>query len=133
MVIPSYAAMHTHPRYWGSDSLTWRPSRWIKLSESATSSCSMNDEEVFVPERGTFFPWSEGERSCPGKKFSQVESVAALAVLFLDWKVDPAPAPGQTVEDARRQTLRLIEKDSAQVLLLQMLHPERIPLVWRRR
>ncbi|KAH9905726.1 cytochrome P450 [Xylariomycetidae sp. FL2044] len=134
MVIPSYAAMHTHPKYWGADSLSWRPSRWIKVADdSAAGAHSISDEEVMTPARGTFFPWSEGERNCPGKKFSQVEFVATLAALFRDWRVDPVPQPSQTVDDARRQILKTIEKDSAQVLLLQMLHPERIPLVWRAR
>ncbi|KAI1113688.1 cytochrome P450 [Nemania sp. NC0429] len=74
--------------------------------------------------------WSEGERSCPGKKFSQVEFVATMAVLFKDWRVSPQRLEGEQDADARGRLLRLIETDSAQVLLLQMLHPERAPLRW---
>ncbi|OTB08909.1 hypothetical protein M426DRAFT_316209 [Hypoxylon sp. CI-4A] len=133
MVIPSYAAMHTHPNYWGPDPLVWRPSRWIQTRVPSKPEVSSNDEELLVPQRGTFFPWSEGERSCPGKKFSQVEFVAAMTVLFRDWKVYPISKEGESQENARKRLLNLIEMDSAQVLLLQMLHPERAPLVWRRR
>ncbi|KAI1078846.1 cytochrome P450 [Whalleya microplaca] len=130
MVIPSYSAMHTHPNHWGPDPLIWRPSRWIS---STNSTRSIFDEDLIIPQRGTFFPWSEGERSCPGKKFSQVEFVAAMAGLFRDWRVDPIQGDGESLDNARNRVLNLIETDSAQVLLLQMLHPERAPLVWKRR
>ncbi|KAK5630873.1 hypothetical protein RRF57_006588 [Xylaria bambusicola] len=123
MVIPSYAALHTHPRYWGEDSLEWRPARWVAKSTDGK-------EELKSPPRGTFMAWSEGDRSCPGKKFSQVEFVATMAVLFKDWRVSPQLFGKERDTDARRRLLRLIETDSAQVLLLQMLHPERAPLCW---
>ncbi|KAI1363650.1 cytochrome P450 [Xylaria arbuscula] len=123
MVIPSYAALHTHPRYWGSDSLEWRPSRWITKGING-------EEELKSPPRGTFIAWSEGDRSCPGKKFSQVEFVATMAILFKDWRVSPQLFGKERDIDARKRLLRLIETDSAQVLLLQMLHPERAPLCW---
>ncbi|KAJ2999270.1 hypothetical protein NUW58_g44 [Xylaria curta] len=125
MVIPSYAALHTHPKFWGPDPLVWRPQRWIEKRNGI--------DEVITPQRGTFIPWSEGERSCPGKKFSQVEFVATIAALFRDWRVSPEPMRGETSEIARERLLKLIETDSAQVLLLQMLHPERAPLRWTKR
>ena len=28
-VLPNVVALQSHPDYWGSDSLTWRPSRWM--------------------------------------------------------------------------------------------------------
>ncbi|KAK8081414.1 hypothetical protein PG996_000195 [Apiospora saccharicola] len=122
MVIASYAAIHTHPDYWGADALDWRPSRWID-----------GEEELITPRRGTFIGWSEGERSCPGKKFSQVEFVATIARLFRDrWRVEPTPRPGESAAEARRRILHQLETDSAQVLLLQMLHPERAVLSWKR-
>ncbi|KAI1760081.1 cytochrome P450 [Hypoxylon sp. FL1150] len=132
MVIPSYTAIHTHPDYWGSDALSWRPSRWIvtKASDKATG---LDEEDLITPQRGTFIAWSEGERSCPGKKFSQVEFVATMAGLFRDWRVEPIQRRGERIEDARARVLELILKDSAQVLLLQMLHPERAPLAWKKR
>ncbi|KAI0006870.1 cytochrome P450 [Xylariaceae sp. FL0662B] len=131
MVIPSYTAAHTHPEYWGSDASSWRPSRWI--TNPSTGVDSLDGEDLMSPPRGVFIAWSEGERSCPGKKFSQVEFVAAIASIFRGWRVDPIQQRGETPEGARARILELIEKDSAQVLLLQMLHPERAPLVWRKR
>jgi cytochrome P450 len=130
MFIPSYAAVHTDPWYWGADALAWRPSRWIH-----TQGAMPGDEDLVAFEKkGTFLGWSEGARDCPGKKFSQVEFVATMAALFRDWRVDPAPLhDGEAPEAARKRVLDLIEHDSAPVLLLQMLHPERAPLVWKRR
>jgi cytochrome P450 len=128
MFIPSYAAVQTDPRYWGADALEWRPSRWIQ-----EGGAKPGEEELKIIEKGTFLGWSEGARDCPGKKFSQVEFVATMAALFRDSRVDPAPVhEGEGSEEARKRVLDLIEHDSAPVLLLQMLHPERAPLVWRR-
>lgn len=83
--------------------------------------------------RGVFLGWSDGIRDCPGKKFSQVEFVTLMVGLFWQWRVGPAKKhPGESDEAARQRVLDLIDKDSGWVLLLQMLHPERAPLVWRK-
>lgn len=131
MVVPSHASTQSDPRYWGSDSLTWRPSRWIKPVASASQ--SIDSEELISPIRGTFLSWSDGARDCPGKKFSQVEAVATIAALFKDRRVDPVTNPGETIGDARKRVLDFIEEDTGIVLLVQLLHPERCPLVWSKR
>ena len=144
MIIPSYSAMHTHPRYWGSDSLTWQPSRWITSTSSpltnmsATSNPDKNplESESFIPppkHASPFIAWSAGARSCPGRKFSQVEFVAVMAGLFGAWKVKPVPEPGEDDAMARSRIQRLVERESGMVLLLQMLHPEKAVLAWERR
>jgi cytochrome P450 len=134
MIVPSYSSLQTDPKYWGSDSLEWRPSRFISSpSLSSTSTQSLDDEELITPRRGTFLAWSGGARDCVGKKFSQVEFVAVMSSLFRDWRVRPVLIDGETAEAARKRVLHQIETDSAPVLLLQMLHPERCPLVWEKR
>lgn len=129
MVIPSYAALHTDPKHWGEDSLTWRPQRWI------TTDPETGAEELISPTRGTFLGWSEGARDCPGRKFSQVEFVATMAALFKDARLDPVQRveDGETLEAARERVLDHIERDTGYVLLIQILHPERCPLVWTER
>ncbi|KAK8067583.1 hypothetical protein PG996_006695 [Apiospora saccharicola] len=129
MIAPSYGAIHTDPRIWGKDPLAWRPSRWIK---PAANQGGGDLEEYDMPPRGAFIGWSEGTRDCVGRKFSQVEFVATMAVLFRHWRVDPVVFPGETPEEARKRVVHLIETDSYAVLLLQMLHPERAPVVWRK-
>ncbi|KAI1778869.1 putative cytochrome P450 [Hypoxylon cercidicola] len=85
ILMPSYASMHTDPKYWGPDSLQQRPSRWIKPGLAGRPS----HEEIDMNERGVILGWSEGTRDCPGKKFSQVEFVALMVGLFRRWRVDP--------------------------------------------
>lgn len=141
MICLAYSSLQTDPRWWGSDSLTWRPSRFIKKTAKYDSKSSVRQEgrpdldaEQFAqPRRGSFIGWSEGARDCPGRKFSQVEFVATIASLFRDWRVDPVTFEGESIEEARQRVLHLIETDSAMVLLIQMLHPEKAPLVWSKR
>ncbi|KAI1658098.1 cytochrome P450 [Daldinia decipiens] len=134
MIAPSYGSVQTDPRFWGPDSLSWKPSRWIKPAGSNADIPSEPGEEDFnMPVRGAFIGWSDGTRDCTGRKFSQVEFVATMAVLFLDWRVDPVVAKGETLDAARQRVENLIKQDSGSVLLLQMLHPERAPLTWKKR
>ncbi|KAK9799861.1 putative Cytochrome P450 [Seiridium cardinale] len=131
IILPSYCSMHTDPKYWGSDSLEWRPSRWIRPGPNVGN--TPGEEEIDMNQRGVFLGWSEGTRDCPGKKFSQVEFVALMVGLFRQWRVDPVKKhPGESMEEARRRVLNLIKEDTGWGLLLQMLHPERAPLVWRK-
>lgn len=134
MIVPSYSSVQTDPKYWGNDSLEWRPSRFIStLTQSSTSAQVLDDEEFIHPRKGTFLAWSGGPRDCVGRKFSQVEFVAVMASLFRDWRVRPVLTEGETAEAARKRVLDQIETESAPVLLLQMLHPERCPLVWEKK
>ena len=134
MVIPSLLAMHTHPRHWGKEALTWQPSRWI-LSGNPNSEISNRsrspiiDEELFVPPKGTYFPWSDGPQNCPGKKFSQVEFVAVIACLLQKHRVRPLYLEGESQESARERILRVCE-DSELVLLLRMRNADSVKLVW---
>jgi cytochrome P450 len=136
LLIPNHVAIHTHPRYWGPDPLVWRPSRWIQ-SEASTRDDGPNNaldvDSITTPHKGSFIAWSEGIRNCPGKKFSQVVFVEAMAGLFRDWHVDPVPEGTENLDTARRRVMPMVEEDTGQVLLLQMLHPETAALVWKRR
>ncbi|KAL8837432.1 MAG: hypothetical protein Q9170_002516 [Blastenia crenularia] len=140
MLIPSHVAIHTHPKYWGHDCLEWRPSRWIESTTSAVKSPStqtskvLGTESLVLPQKGSFIAWSEGLRNCPGKKFSQVEFVATMAGLFREWRVDPILEGGEVhLNVARKRIMNMVENDTGQVLLLQLLHPERAALAWKHR
>lgn len=126
LVVPALQAQHTHPRHWGSDSLDWRPQRWI------TASTAIESEDLFEPPKGTFFAWSEGLRSCPGKKFAQVEFVAVMVGLFGNNVVEPIPNPDESVASARERVLRVV-KDSNVELLLQMRDPDSAAVVLKER
>lgn len=139
--------MHKMPRYWGPDSLVWRPSRWIISSSSTTTrrtgdadvddhqdiksvtSPSLDTESILEPQKGTYMPWSDGPRACPGKKFAQVEFVAVLISLLRHHRVRPTVRDGESEEKARRRILDVVN-DSAIFFTLQMRRPAEAMVSW---
>lgn len=97
----------------------------LKLSKAE----ELNREELYVPTKGTYFPWSDGPQFCPGKKFAQVEFVAVLASLFRAHRVHPLLQAGEDAESGRKRALGVCE-DSEHVLLLRMRDGDSIRLVW---
>ncbi|KXT00831.1 hypothetical protein AC579_8014 [Pseudocercospora musae] len=105
------AATHRNPQYWPhtspEDVLEFRPERWL-LDPSKTNSHTEDDtyekEEgldfdgpdkrpdtaasLYRPPKGAYVPFSEGYRSCLGRRFAQVEILAVLAVMFKNWSVE---------------------------------------------
>ena len=134
MVILNITAIHTHPRYWGQDSLVWQPSRWIEANATNSaidvrSSRSIMDETVRWPQPGTFFPWSDGPRVCPGKQYSQVEFVAVLSTLLRRYRVEPVRMTGESKEGAR---LRVLDRlaDCKFTMTLHMRDPKSVAMQW---
>ena len=138
MVLPSLIAMHTMPQYWGNDSLIWGPSRWIlpssyiKKGSPARLKARLDEETMLVPPEGTNFPWSDGQRNCPGKKFAQVEFVAVMANLFRAHRVEPVARHGESQSQVQRRLLNKVN-DSKVRMLLQIRDPNGVPLLWTRR
>ncbi|KAL7628398.1 hypothetical protein AAE478_002600 [Parahypoxylon ruwenzoriense] len=151
LIVPSYIYVQKHPRFWGPDAREWRPERWIGesgarhagrppvvdqhdgLGRVAGGDGDGGGGEVLLspPSRGNFLGWSEGARDCPGKRFSQVEWVAILAALFRDWQVQPRLRENETLAEARGRVADFIYRNTDYGgLLLQLMHPERLPLVW---
>lgn len=103
---------HRNPRSWpkagkgedGEDDLDeFLPERWFRASPKAEAEQQQEDEEdyggfqgpdtsaqLYRPVRGSFIPFSDGPRSCLGRRIAQVEMVAALAVLFQRYSVELA-------------------------------------------
>lgn len=129
-VILNLNALHGHPRYWGEEGLDWKPSRWIQTAPG--DGLVYNREKIVMPTHGAYIPWSEGNRSCPGKKFSQVEHVAIMVAMFRDHYVEPMRRGGES-EKAARARAEATLGDTGMLLLLQMLHPEKTPLRWHER
>ncbi|KAJ3271587.1 hypothetical protein HDV01_006549 [Terramyces sp. JEL0728] len=82
-------ALHYNPKYWGADPLKFRPGRWF-ADESAASDPNVVAELVkkdvpfksfFNYNRYAFIPFSEGTRSCLGRRFAEIEIVTALSIL----------------------------------------------------
>jgi cytochrome P450 len=117
------AGVHLNERVWPhqvdkngkSDITEFRPERWISLDAGqkaeahldlggTRSDASSDDGGVdFTPDtagslhrppRGAYIPFSEGPRACLGRRFAQVEILAALAVIFKNSSVE-LDVPGE--------------------------------------
>jgi cytochrome P450 len=140
MIHLSACSVGRNPRYWPNnpskissrahDLDDFIPERWLRKSkrtmESNDSSESENTYEpqkasfesgdgLFVPSKGTFVPFSEGARSCPGKRFAQVEIMAVLAVIFKTYTVELDVrewASDEEVEDMGREDRRKVYEEA---------------------
>lgn len=84
---------------------------------------------MFTPVKGSYVPFSDGARVCPGKKFAQVEFVAAMVAFFRGNRVQVVQEGVESESQARARTMEVV-KDSGILLLLQMNHPEKVGLRW---
>ncbi|KAF2134388.1 cytochrome P450 monooxygenase-like protein [Dothidotthia symphoricarpi CBS 119687] len=109
------AAIHRNPRYWpapanvseaeaAQDVSRFRPERWLAQTKTADTfeDIKYDDEELrgpsgedtsaklFRPVKGSYIPFSDGARSCIGRRFAQVEILAVLAAIFSQYSVELA-------------------------------------------
>lgn len=83
------------------------------------------------PRAGSYFPWSAGVQNCAGRKFAQVEIVAAMAAWFREYRVRPVREDGEDFEKAQARILESTN-DSYQLLVMQMRDPDSAKFVWER-
>ncbi|CAG8978523.1 hypothetical protein HYALB_00010066 [Hymenoscyphus albidus] len=127
----SLPALHTLPKYWGPNPLKWNPNRFISLksSESTPLGQGFANETLAADTSEYFMPFAWGQRVYPGKRFAQVELVAALAVLFKDWRIRPDLGTGETDEQARKRIWETsLITDHEGHMLHEMLEPEKVGL-----
>jgi len=91
------------------------------------------EEAHIEPAKGTFIPWADGPRNCPGQKFAQVEFVSVVANLFSTHQVKPVLSPGQNSDDATKALLCMVEGSAISAITLQMQEPRKVALKWERR
>ncbi|KAK2762770.1 hypothetical protein FQN54_000944 [Arachnomyces sp. PD_36] len=60
---------------------------------------------LFHPPRGAYIPFSDGHRSCLGRRFGQIEILAVLAVIFSRHSVELAVDDFATDEEVDRMTM----------------------------
>jgi len=89
VVLMSPYAVHRDPR-WFSDSLTFRPERWLA-------------DDPARP-KFAYFPFGGGARVCIGERFAWMEGTLLLAALGQRWRL--RLEPGHRVETHARITLR---------------------------
>lgn len=113
-------SVHRNPKYWphgppkdpddpyfplcneDNDLEEFKPGRWLKnrkdvpgnepsrTNAGADSPASASSSAMYVPVKGSYIPFSDGPRSCLGRRFAQVEVVAALAVILTQYSVELA-------------------------------------------
>ncbi|KAI9718144.1 MAG: hypothetical protein M1828_006842 [Chrysothrix sp. TS-e1954] len=118
---PAGEAEHTGASL-GSDLDQFKPERWFKqlrgnevLDKQEGKSEESHDTHdlggpqgpntsasLFSPTRGSYIPFSEGARSCLGRRFAQVEVLAVLAVILRHYSVELAVDAFATDEEVDR-------------------------------
>ena len=107
--------------------MLWNPARFI--DETPGSESALDSEQLHSFPEGVYVPWSHGERVCPGKRFSQVELAAVLAVLFRKHRVEVVPEGDESPAEARKRA-QMVSLDIQMTLLNEIYQPERIGLKW---
>jgi cytochrome P450 len=132
---------HVNPRYWPtrpskvtpgkSDILDYVPERWFQSKDKGSSAGSEDvagadsedfggfqgsdiNAQLFRPERGSYIPFSDGARSCLGRRIAVVEMMAALAVIFrsysIELAVDEWASPEQVDQMSQEERASLYRK-----------------------
>ena len=109
-------ATHRNPNYWptgppsglgdrinpamnpDNDLEEFKPERWLvtKSEDSDGNNDDAGDSHpdaptsLYRPRRGAYIPFSEGARSCLGRRFAQVKVMAVLATVFSEYSVELA-------------------------------------------
>lgn len=86
----------------------FKPQRWLKPGVKPTqslvdentngkphefdtqTSIAASASRLYTPAKGSYIPFGEGQRSCLGRRFAQVEILTALAVVFSQYSVELA-------------------------------------------
>ena len=123
-------ALHTDPQSWGLDSLMWRPNRWL-VSKPDTV-VSGYTREFIEPTKGTFIPWADGPRVCPGRKLAQVEFVAVMVALFRKHRVQPVLMEGESTEAGKERLRDMVNDSGISAITMQMRRPRAAALMWRK-
>ncbi|KAM7201214.1 Cytochrome P450 [Naviculisporaceae sp. PSN 640] len=128
-------AMQYRESIWGPDAHDFRPSRWIADDEKKNN---LGEENLFIPEKGSYLPFSGGPRICPGMKMAQVEFVSVMVGVFSKVSVEPVcmkidkgngAFEMETIEQARLRTYK-VASETQQRITTQMANPDGIVLRW---
>ncbi|KAK7890212.1 hypothetical protein LTR67_008097 [Exophiala xenobiotica] len=125
-VMTNLYGLHSDPRWWGPDCLEWKPQRWVMIDPET------GKETLAPPPPGAaYIPWAVGPRVCLGKKFSQVEFVAVIAMLLRSYRLKPLVIEGKMkTEEQAKQALIDVMYDTTTRVTVSMRHPENAGVVF---
>ena len=124
---PTNADDHWHPySNHGDDLNEFKPERWLRSENTDHAKVEMPSDagkttetedlgvntaadtaaSLYKPVKGSYIPFSDGYRSCIGRRFAQVEVLAVLAVLLSQWSVELAVDQWATDEEVARMTVQ---------------------------
>ncbi|KAM3073504.1 hypothetical protein ACMFMG_004599 [Clarireedia jacksonii] len=115
---------------------SWHYETFFKLKRcSAVMSDPCTNETLLPDTSAHFLPWAWGQRVYPRKRFSQVELVAILAVLFRKYGVEVAvEGKNETMEKSRERAWKVsLVVDHQGTMLHEIVKPERVGLRWVKR
>lgn len=123
--------VHRNKKYWPTQASTvthrlddlddFKPERWLfkivdgeKHAEEIITDSEEDDcggytgkdthAELFRPVRGSYLPFSDGARSCLGRRLAQVKIMAVLAVIFQQYSIELAVDEWATDEEVSKMT-----------------------------
>lgn len=113
-----------NPKYWVPPHETeavaapdeFRPQRWLNAPGESQNTNNPNGN-FLKPYKGSYYPWSDGQRVCLGKKYSVVELLAIYAEVFRGHSVELDVGAGETWEEARGRAKRYMERVDSGLLL----------------
>jgi cytochrome P450 len=103
----------------------FKPERWLKRGDEtpdtaadlrttdskitntrhlSANTATETPASLYTPVKGSYIPFSDGQRACLGKRFAQVEILAALAVILTQRSVELAVDEWATDEEVEQMT-----------------------------
>ncbi|KAK8131994.1 cytochrome P450 monooxygenase [Apiospora kogelbergensis] len=109
MVNLSLNGLHFNPKYWGRSPSVYRPQNWDARKTGGPGAADHAVRQHPDPGGGRVRALQRGARACLGKRFSQVEFAAVMAVIFREYRVELVRGDGKTWEQARQETAETLE------------------------
>ena len=115
MVRVCVSSVHRNPRFWhdtesheqsnlghDNDLEDFHPERWMRKKASAAAESEVDTKSTQPYKNGAYLPFSEGARACIGRRFAQVEVLAALAGILSEYSVELAVDEWASTEEVAR-------------------------------
>jgi len=133
-VLINVVALQRDPDIWGADAQRWNPHRWIKepgyIPPKNSTNQSKDHANMLCPPRGPMMMFSDGARSCLGRKFTLVEMCAVIATTLRNHRIELVVEKGSTLEDAKKEARRRLD-DQGMVSAMRMRRDVKVRFVRR--